>query len=161
MNFRAVEAAEWDRIHSVDTYAKQIRERATLLLETLAKQYSQSVDGENHGVRFSLTGEKGVVGYVESDLGDGRFTFSFGFAERILIGKLQVERRITGRSEHVEWEPVWGIIVPVQGDIFVGAAPRRFVIPSANGVHKDRRAAAIYEFGQIILYSLVAGPFLE
>lgn len=112
-------------------------------------------------MRFSLTGEKGVVGSVESDLGDGRFTFSFGFAERILLGKLQVERRIAGRSERDEWEPVWGINVPVQGDIFVGAGSSRFVIPSANGVHRDKRAAAIYEFGQIILYSLVAGPFVE
>lgn len=33
MKFRAVEAAEWDKLHSVDGYAKQIRERATLLLE--------------------------------------------------------------------------------------------------------------------------------
>lgn len=161
MDFRSVPGSEWDVIQSVDGYAKKIRQRATLLLEALAGQYSNSAPEENHGVKFSVTGEKDVVGLIESDLGDGRFTFTFGFSEKILLGKLQVERRNVGRSDCVEWEPVWCVSVPIQGEIFVGVAPRRFVIPAANSVHNDRRASAIYEFGQIILYSLVSGPLVE
>lgn len=161
MNFRSVPDSEWDKIQSVDGYAKKIRQRATLLLDALAGQYSNSAPEENHGVKFSVTGEKHVVGLIESDLGEGRFTFNFAFSEKVLIGKLQIERRNVGLSDSVEWEPVWGVSIPIQGEIFVGVAPHRFVIPAANSVHNDKRASAIYQFGQIILYSLVSGPLVE
>jgi hypothetical protein len=161
MPFRSVQASEWDVIHSVDGYAKKIRQRAVLLIKTLAEQYSHGAPDTNHGVKFSVTDEKDVLGLIQSDLGEGRFTLSFEFSENILIGKLQIERQNIGLSEHANWEPVWGVSVPVQGDIFVGVAPHRFSIPSANGAFDEKRANAIFEFGQIILYSIVSGPLVE
>ena len=158
MLFRSVPATEWETIRRVDGNAKKIRQRAALLIGTLASQYSDGAPEENHGVKFSAINDKSILGAIESDVGDGRFTLSFAFANKELVGNLQIERKITGFANEAGWEPIWGVTVPAQGEIFVGMNPDRFAIPSGNAGFGEERAHAVYEFGQVILYSLVFGP---
>ncbi|MGK5040430.1 hypothetical protein ACQ4WQ_08815 [Janthinobacterium sp. GB1R12] len=158
MNFRSVDSTEWDVIHRADGDAKKIRQRAALLIATLAEQYSQGDLNSNHGVQFSSTGENDIFGTIRSDIGEGRFTLSFSLAGERLIGNLQIEKKVLRLSSDSTWQPVWGVIVPAQGEIFAGLNPGRFSIPPGNGQFDEKRAKAIYEFGQIILYAMVKGP---
>ena len=161
MSFRTVPTYEWEVIQRVDGDAKKVRQRAVLLIENLVMQYGAAVPGAYHGVKFSSLDDKRVLGTISSEIGDGRFTLTFAFAEKELVGNLQIERAVTSTNSEFGWEPIWGIVIPTQGPIYAGRNPGRFIIPTATGDYSGARAQAVFELGQIILYAMVRGPLTE
>jgi hypothetical protein len=131
MHIQIVPEDEHEQFRNLSQTAKSIASRAKMFLETLAKADPQESLLGAAGIVVSaleVVGEQGQIAAVETPIGKGRVTLSYGMDDGKLVGCLVFSRMRFDHHDVATWEPSFTIFVPSKDNVYGKTGKGNFVV---------------------------------
>lgn len=157
MHIQIVPEGADEQFRNLSQIAKSIASRAQIFLASLAKADPQDTvlnEGAIVVTPLDIIGEQGQIAVVETPIGKGRVTLSYGIEDGQLVGHLIFSRLQFDQHDVAIWEPRFTLFVPQRGDVYAKTAQENFVV-NLQKRHNQEFSDSLYDFMLAVIASMI------
>lgn len=156
MAYQPITETQWRTMHGAPAVTSLLVAKAQRVVSKLHSVFEEPPAFEQSGLRIEMIEDADVMANLHTPLGPARLRFGWGIEEGELAGILHVERLQRDRDGRTLWEPVWGVVIPQDGNPYGGSGPDRLSILFDRQLG-DHLHNSVFAVGMSMLYAIAAG----
>lgn len=156
MPYKSITEPQWRSMHGAPEITQELVAKSARVVAKLRSVFEQPTAFEQSGLRVELVQDSDVVANLHTPLGPARIRLGWAIEEGALAGVLHVERLLQDREGRAVWDPVWGIVIPQEGNPYGGSGLGRLSLEFDRqlGSHLSN---SVFAAGMSMLYAIAEG----